>query len=389
MFAFPNMNHSFNMYTALVDQFHRNGYDVTVLAPDPNIVKTTIRVEKGIEVLRVQTLPIKNVSNFIKGISNVLLPIQYWFALKKNYSNKSFDAVIMPTPPITLGGLAHRIKKKYNAKLYLILRDIFPQNAVDLKFIKKNGLIHRFFSAREAKLYQCADAIGCMSQASINYIKKHHPIADEKLHILRNWQYKYRGNPSAKDLISKYCLDGKFVAVFGGNMGKPQQLENILELAKRCKKYDNILFLLLGDGVAMNSLKDTIIKGQLTNIRIQGTIPKNEYQDLLSVCDIGLISLHKDFTIPNIPSKALDYFNVGIPILASLDTATDFNQILDNSKSGLWSIAGDHNSFFSNFLKLYKNKDLRSAMGANGITYFDQYLLPRQAYQIVESKIAF
>ncbi len=376
------------MYTALVDQFHKNRFDVTVLAPDPAIPKTSIRVEAGIDVLRVKTLPIKNVSNIRKGISNVWLPRQYWTALKRFYKHKRFDAVIIPTPPITLGGLANKISRHHKAKLYLILRDIFPQNAVDLKFIAENGIIHKYLKSMERELYKSADAIGCMSQANVDFVKKHHPkLGDKKLHLLRNWQYKYSGSPSNVVLRKKYDLTNKFVVVFGGNMGKPQQLENVLTLAEKCQDHDDVLFLLLGEGLAVNNLRDTIQKSQLTNIRLQGTIPKSEYQDLLSVCDIGLISLHEDFTIPNIPSKALDYFNVGIPVLASIDKATDFNWVLDSSQGGLWSFAGDHRALFKNLTTLYCDKGLRKKMGENGKIYFNQYLMPEIAYNTVLTKI--
>lgn len=390
MFAFPDMNKSFNMYTALVDEFHQNGHSVTVLAPAFDDGKTSVCIENKIEVLRVKTLPIKNVSNWKKGISNLLLPYQYYKALRRHYPNEEFDVVVMPTPPITLGKLAGRIKKVYGAKMYLILRDIFPQNAVDLGFIKKGGLIHRFFESKEEKLYSSSDSIGCMSQGNVDYILKHHPnMKSNKLHILRNWQYPFEGfgyNPS--ELRAKYNLDNKFVVVFGGNMGKPQQLENVLELARRCMQIDDVIFLLLGEGVEMDRLAATIRKDDINNILIQPTIPKQEYQDLLKVCNVGLISLHEDFTIPNIPSKALDYFNVGIPILASLDKATDFGAILDDERMGKWSYAGQHEQLFEFFLLLYNNRSEGEDMGARGKAYFRRNLNPSVAYTTIIDKIA-
>lgn len=387
MFAFPDMNKSFNMYTTIVEEFVNNGHDVVIVAPGNN--KTGIYLENKIEVLRVNTLPIKNVPNVLKGVSNLLLPYQFKTAINKFYSDERFDLIISPTPPITLVSLAKFFKKKDNAKFYLILRDIFPQNAVDLGFMKKNSFLHKYFRNKENNLYKEADLIGCMSQGNIDYIKEHNPEVEiSKLHELRNFQKKYDGYGfNHQTLRKKYNLEDKFVVVFGGNMGKPQQLENVLELALRCSEYKNVLFLLLGEGVQMQKLAKTIAISNIDNIRIQGTIPKQEYQDLLSVCDVGLISLHKKFTIPNIPSKALDYFNVGIPVLASLDQATDFGTILENANAGLWSIAEDIDNFKQNFDKLYHDKLLRNEMGKNGRVYFENNLLPEIAYQTIIKKV--
>lgn len=385
MFVFPNMETGFNMYTALVEEFHKNNHDVFVIAPDPGIKKTQIRKENGIDILRVKTLPVKNVPNILKGISNIWLPRQYYAAIKKYYAHIHFDLIVTPTPPITLADPAFRIKSWHKAQLYLILRDIFPQNAVDLGMMKQNSFIYKYFRKKEAKLYRTADLIGCMSQANIEYILKHNPKVDRsKLHILHNLQI-LNTSYSERDMKIKkeYSLEHKFVVVFGGNMGKAQQLENVLKLAQSCENYSDVVFLLLGEGVQMQKTKRLIEEHNICNIKIIKTIPKAEYQRLISVCDIGLISLHQDFTIPNIPSKTLDYFNMGLPVLASVDRATDYNDYLDAARAGLWSFAGDHDALKSNFDKLYFDPELRKSMGKNGRLFFEKHLTPDIAYKTI------
>lgn len=388
MFAFPDMNNSFNMYTALVDMFNKNHNKVTVVAPNSNLKKSAIVVENGIEVLRVRTLPIKNVSNIRKGIANVILPYQYERSLEKFYNGAKFHLIIMATPPITLGSLAARLKKKHNAQVYLILRDIFPQNAVDLGFMKSGSYVHKFFTKKEKKLYNIADHIGCMSQANINYLRESSEVPSAKLHILRNWQYL--NEDSLIDIYNikkEYDLLNKFAVVFGGNMGKPQQLENVIELALRCKLHEDIVFVLLGEGVMMDKIQTEANLKNLNNIKVYRSIAKLKYQALLRSCDVGLISLHEDFTIPNIPSKALDYWNLGLPILASIDRATDFGHVLDETQSGLWSYAGKHEELYDSLFELYNNKELRKRMSDNGKIYFKEYLTPEMAYSTIVNSI--
>ena len=375
------------MYTTLVEEFVNHGHEVTVLAPGNG--KTGTYVENGIPVLRVQTLPIKNVPNFLKGISNVLLPYQFERALSQFHNGKSFELIISATPPITLVNMAAKLKRKFDAKFYLILRDIFPQNAVDLGFMQKDGVLHRYFRRQEQKLYKEADYIGCMSQGNIDYVKMHNPeVSVEKFHELKNFQKPYQGFGSDSDVLKrKYGITNKFVVVFGGNMGKPQQLTNVLILAKSVIQFPDIVFLMLGEGVQINQLEAEAKTKGLTNIIIQRTIPKQDYQDLLSVCDVGMISLHRNFTIPNIPSKALDYFNVGIPVLASLDRVTDFGKILDEEQCGLWSYAEDNDSLKDNLIQLYLNKELRFLLGKCGKNYFLKYLKPSIAYSTIVKAI--
>ena len=97
--------------------------------------------------------------------------------------------------------------------------------------------------------------------------------------------------------------------------------------------------------------------------------------------------MHKNFTIPNIPSKTLDYFNVGLPVLASIDRATDYDKVLEVANAGLWSYAGDHSEFKNNFDLLYQNKSKRKEMGENARAYFINFLTPEIAYQTVLEKL--
>ncbi len=385
MFTFPDMEKSFNMYTTLVQEFHRHGHDVQVVAPTVNDQPTCQREEKGISVIRVRTLPLRYVHNYLRGVSSILLPYQFSRALQKFAKNETYDLIIIPTPPITLVDLAARLKRQCTAKVYLVLRDIFPQNAVDLGFMRESGIMHRYFRAKERKLYKVADAIGCMSQGNIEYVLKHNSqVARHKLHILQNYQILNNQYPEKDCSIKEtYGLKDKFVVVFGGNMGKPQRLENVIELAKKCLEYRDVVFLLLGEGVQKKRIEQLISQNAVTNIVLQSTIPKADYQKLISACDIGLISLHENFTIPNIPSKILDYYNLGIPVLASIDRCTDFGNMLDESGAGLWSLAGDITTFKANFDLLYSDPEKRRAMGESARAYFEKFLTPEIAYETV------
>lgn len=389
MFVFPDMNNSFNMYTTIVEEFVRSGHNVFVIAPASLGEKTRVNVEKGIKVLRVKTLPLKNIPVWMKGVSNLLLPWQFKRAYERYGQNTNYNLIIISTPPVTLAGLASKLKKKYQARVYLMLRDIFPQNAVDLGFMRMGSMIYRYFRSTEQKLYSTADRIGCMSRANVEYITANNPeISKTKLHVLENFQIPYViDNLKAPELIKRYRLENKYVVVFGGNMGRPQQMENVLHLAKQCSEFPDVIFILLGEGIMTGKMREEVYKRNILNIRLLDVLPKTEYQDLLSVCDVGLISLHEKFSVPNIPSKSLDYFNVGLPVLASIDKSTDYGMLLDEAGAGLWSYAGDHDGFKRNFDILYRDTSLRKKMGANGRAYFMKHLTPDIAYNTIISSL--
>lgn len=386
----PNLSGSSNMYAALIHELARNGHEVCVVAPVAAPEQTEIEsVSEKLRLLKVKSLPLFGVNLVRKGIANVLLPFIYQRAIDRYLKGEKFDLIITPTPPITLANVVARMKKRCRAKTYLILRDIFPQNAVDLGFMKKWWPLYWHFRRQEKKLYRVCDKIGCMSQGNIDYVKKHNPeVPEEKLHILENFQTVEPLVPATEDLKAKYGVGGKFVVIFGGNMGIPQKLENVLALAKACEAdYPDVVFLLVGKGVQQARIRKMIAEMNLSNTILKDFIPYQDYQKLVAQCDIGLISLNERFTIPNIPSKTLSYFNLKIPVLASLDTATDYGQILESINAGLWSPAGDVPALKANFDKLYRDPQLRKQMGENGRRYLETHMSDKVAYRVLTEQV--
>lgn len=381
MLDLPTDPRSSNLYLDLALEFHENKHDIYIIAPSSHDQNTVLKKEKGVQVLRVRTLKQIGVSSKIKkGIAQVLLPYQYKNAYKKYLSEIDFDLILMPTPPITLIDLALYVKKKTKAKLYLILRDIYPQAAVDTGLINSK-LVYTFFRYLEKKTYNNSDIIGCMSQGNIDYVINNNPLLSiEKLVLLPNWQKAFSLENMNNDIRLKFNLQDKYIVLFGGNIGYGQKVENIILLAKHYQYNKNIVFLVIGNGVKKKYLQQMTVDNKLDNIMFMDGLPRDEYLQFVAKADIGLITIDDRFTVPTIPSKTTSYFCLKLPVLAIIDAYTDYGKILEESKGGLWSVGGDDKSLFNNFDKLFANPKLREEMGLNGYKYFEEHLASNLAY---------
>ncbi|MEG2614554.1 MAG: glycosyltransferase family 4 protein [Alistipes sp.] len=367
LLAFVDGNKSTCLYNDLVEEFRVQGHDIYPIAPALSKQTTGIYDEKNMKVLRVASGSLFSSSKIMKGITNILLPYYYASALKKYYSTTKFDLIVLATPPVTMIDLAAKIKKRDNAKVYLILRDIFPQNAVDIGMISPNGIIYHFFRAKEKKMYHLSDLIGCMSHGNIDFVKEHNSeIPATKLHLLPNWATPKNNIITDSSIKTKYGLNDKYLVMFGGNIGAPQRVENLIALAQLYRHQSDILFLVVGKGTHKVHLEHLVSDTQLKNIIILDYVPVDDYKNLVAQCDIGLISLHENFTIPNIPSKLLGYYEAKIPVLAIVDNHTDLGDILRADKSGYACVAGDTAMIKEKFDQLYNNVSLRKQMGQNG-----------------------
>lgn len=376
------------LYTELAEEFLKHGhkvYVITLLEKKYN-EETSYKNEYGLNVLRLRCGNMFNVNMFTKGITTVSIPYKFKKAINRYFNDIKFDLVIYPTPPITFVSAVKYIKKRDNCRSYLILRDIFPQNGVDLGIIK-NKILYWYFRNKEKQLYKISDYIGCMSRGNVDYVAKCNKIDRSKLEILCNWT-KVRDDESSGNETpyrEKYGLKDKMVAVFGGNIGIAQELEFLIELIKLYRDRDDIIFLIIGKGTEKEKIKKIIEREKLSNVLMKDHMLSSEFELLVRECDIGLINLDRRFTIPNMPSKTLSYFKAGIPILAAVDKNTDYGTLLENADAGLWSITGDIERYRDNFEKLINDGELRKRMGANGRKFLEENFTVEKAYDIIIS----
>ena len=328
------------IYQDLLRKFVAEGHEVVIVSPIERRRKiaTNLRVVGSVKILQVKTFNIQKTNSIEKGIGTLAIEYQYLNAIKKHLSFDKFDLILYSTPPITFYKIINFVKKRDNAFAYLLLKDIFPQNAVDMKMIAEGGLLHKMFSKKEKKLYKISDFIGCMSQANVEFVLKH----NSDINVL-----KVEVNPNSieprfidylqeeKDEIKrKYNLPiDKKIVIYGGNLGKPQGLSFLLETIKKNENVD-VFFLIVGNGTEFSSIQKWFNNEQPRNAKLIQSLPKTDYDMLLAACDIGLIFLHKDFRIPNFPSRLLSYLEMKMPVIAATDLNSDIGRVIEEGECG-------------------------------------------------------
>ncbi|MCB8566025.1 glycosyltransferase family 4 protein [Fusobacterium ulcerans] len=379
----------------LSDEFSRNGNNITVVTILEKKFKreTEYKIENGYEVLRVKTGNYFNVGNKIeKGITTLTMIPKLKRGILKYLGDKKYDLIITHTPFLSDASLINPLKRYFKCPAHLILWDIFPQNAKDIGMMK-NNIIFNFFKQKEKKMFLAYDQIWCMSNGNIKYLQEKYEYLDkDKIKLLKNWAYiKPKLEITKEEIRKKYGYSEEdFLAIFGGNMGKPQKLENILSLAEKCLELPEVKFIFAGNGSERERLKKIAMDKKLKNIRFIDQLPREDYEKFTSACNIGLVSLDERFTVPNFPSKTTDYFKLSLPILASLDkcSAADYGKFLEKEvRGGIFAEAGNVEDLYEKFLTLYNSKDLRKQLGNNGRGYYEEHLGVDKAYKVIINSI--
>jgi glycosyltransferase involved in cell wall biosynthesis len=372
--AVSNLNNK-GIYPDLLRKFAAEGHEVYIVCPfERRLNKKTDYIQNNnIHTLGVQTLNITKSNVIEKGIGTILIEHQFKRAITKYLNEIKFDLVLYSTPPITFYSVIKYLKEKCGAKTYLLLKDIFPQNAVDLGLIRPKGFLHNYFRKKETELYKISDFIGCMSPANVNYLIDNNTYLNEsKIEVCPNSieVSEFINRADKLSLFRKYNIPiNSILLIYGGNIGIGQGIDFIINVLDSNKKRNDIFFLIIGKGNAYKKLENWFNSVKPINAALHPFIPQNDFNDLLTVSDIGLIFLDCRFTIPNIPSRLLSYLDNELPVLMATDENTDLGSIAEENKFGFWVKSDDIDKFNTKMETLISDTTLRKPMGLIGKSY--------------------
>lgn len=383
--VFPKTGTS-TIYTDLAEALTEKGHEVTVVTTEEkkNHVETTMTEERGCKVLRVKTGNMYDVGLIEKGISTITMPEVLKCALKKHLGDATVDLILFEAPPVTMEGIVDYAKKLYGARAFLMMKDIFPQNAADIGIMKKGSPIYCYFEQKEKHLYQVADGIGCMSKGNMEYLRAKAKISEDKLSIFPNTKRINDVSVDGKEIRAKYRIpEDKVVFVFGGNMGKPQGMQFLAKAIIKAGEIKDAFFVLVGRGTEREKVQE-ILK-ECDNNLVLSNLPRDEYEALVSSCDVGIISLDYRFTIPNYPSRVLSYMEYAMPVLAATDRNTDFRElIVEQAKCGIWCESKDEKAFVQAVETLVQNAKMRCDMGRSGRAYLENNFAVERSVELLE-----
>jgi O26-antigen biosynthesis N-acetyl-L-fucosamine transferase len=362
---YPILNSGSKLIHDLGVGFAERGHEVMILTPSDAISDpVSVRVESGLRVIRVRKAATKGTNKFFRALREASLSSNLWNRAGKLLRADRADLIVFYSPTIFFAGLVRKLKGLWGCPAYLILRDIFPQWAVDAGLLNK-GLVWRFFRRHEIRQYDASSVIGVQSPKNLEYFRANFEEQRYRLEVLYNWGSFPMVQQRHGEWRSRLGLVRKVIFFYGGNLGVAQDLGNVVGLAKRLAASQHIHFLLVGDGSEADKLKRSIVDLKLRNIDIIPTLPESDYMALLSEADVGLLCLDRRLKTHNLPGKLLGYMATSKPTLASINPGNDLFEILAKSQAGLCVLSGEDDKLCAAALELANNEELRMRMGRN------------------------
>lgn len=385
------------IYTDLMRKFRDEGHQVYIVSANERRhgLRTSLKEDHGVYILNVKTLNIQKTNLIEKGLGTLLLERQYRCAIRKYFKGVTFDLILYSTPPITFTNVVKYLKKRNpEAVSYLLLKDIFPQNAVDMRMFSKRSVFYHFFREKEKALYKASDFIGCMSHANVEYLRLHNPyyqkwrveVAPNSIELREGCREPVEGRDSVRE---KYGLPANIpIFIYGGNLGKPQGIDYLIKCLDDNKYREDCFFVIVGNGTELHKLQtwyDCQMEDDTRklNVKLIEGLPKEDYDQLVRACDVGLIFLDHRFTIPNYPSRLLSYLENKMPVICATDVNTDIGKIADQNGYGYWCESFKPIDFTVLVDRFLAEPERIKKMGERGYDFLKKNYLVEHTYQVI------
>lgn len=277
------------------------------------------------------------------------------------------DVVVATSTPLTIGIPGWILARRYGVPFVFEVRDLWPEAPIQLGAVR-NKFVQRLLVGLERWLYRRADVIIPLSPGMEDGVVAEGGARD-KIVMIPNASDVELFTPDARDrsLLERWPqLDGKFVAVHGGSMGKANGLDYVVQAAKvlRDRGEDDLAILIAGAGGTRPALEAYCAEHGLENVLFAGSIPREDLGAIVSSCDTAIVSF-ADYPVlaTNSPNKFFDGLAAGLPCIVNSNGWT--REQVELNDVGAYVDAKDPAQLADALVRLRDDADLRARQGAN------------------------
>lgn len=361
------------------EAYSKEGFDMVVYTPVPSRgISAEVREEymkKREEKMYSDKMTVHRFSLPSEGKNPLARAFRYFLQVCKHFNRavfakdaRSCDLVFLSSTPPIQGAMGAMIKKCSGKKFIYCVQDVFPDSLVNTGLTKKGSLLWKIGRVIENFTYRNADKIIVISNDfKENIMAK--GVPEEKIEVIYNWvdQNAVVDIPREENkLFDKYGLDrNKFYITYSGNIGLSQNMDMLLNVAKKICETTNIHFVLIGEGAYKAEVEKRVKEEDIKNVTLLPFQPYEDISHVFSLGDMGLVISKPGTGAASVPSKTWSIMSASRPVLANFDE-NELKTIIEQNKCGVFTKAGDENAFIAAILDMHTNSELCKEYGRNG-----------------------
>ena len=284
------------------------------------------------------------------------------------------EVVYISMPPFPSGVTGFLLAKLFNKKVFLEVRDFWPDAGVSLGVIKKNSLPYKIMDYFNKLMFTNSKLVFTVSEPLKKEIQKRYRV--KNVHVATNFsEEKKESKKKAHKKIKIVCLS---------NLSKLYNLIDYLKTNKDKIIQDKFEWHIVGDGELKSEIEKMIKKNKWKNIFLYGWLTKEKYEKILLDSDIGLIpQADMPLTKMAFPAKTFEYMSYNLPLLTNSSIA--LHNIINSNDCGWFVNSPSVNSILKLLNKInfkdiiYKSKNIKNLFNKS----YSQKIVSNNVYNLI------
>lgn len=254
------------------------------------------------------------------------------------------DVVIVVTNPPILPYLALLVKWMTGCNVALLVHDVYPELLTATAVASESDRIVQLWHRASRYLYNHVDRIVSLGRDMTRLLER--KVDDpRRIHRIWNWAENDLIGPMEKTenpLIQKYGLENQFVVLYAGNHGRTHGIEHLAKAARILdREGEPIHFLFAGFGAKKDWLETYVEENNLDNISSMGRYPRSSQKQVLTACDLAVISYVPGMAGISVPSRMYNHMAAQKPILAVADDWSELVRVVEEERAGWTATPGE------------------------------------------------
>ena len=371
----------------LAEELCRRGHEIDLLILDP-----TGQIRGG----QLETCDSRLRAYQVQGFERSLLP-RYGTAKYlpqalrihldprvRGFFSDRYDACLFTTPGVVSAGIAARLKRSGQCdSTMMIMWDFFPVTNTEVGAIRGGRVGDALFKL-EQMVVRSADDLVLMTPRGERFLDSYYTEVPGRRTIIPPW-----GRDETWD-HSTIVKRERFTVVWGGQIVKGRALDDLIHVAgSESVMSADIAFVIAGDGPDRPFYENLVESLALPNVHFLGQVPRQSYARLLRECHVGVTAL-RDLSTPSFPSKTVDYCRAGLPILAAVESGTDYGEIIEAAGAGVSVPSGDRDALTHALVAMAEpaQKAVYQSMTLASRRFFERHLDVRVAATQFEAMLS-
>lgn len=378
----PDVNSTGLLMSQIADGLQHRGHEVSVITTFPHYEKFQVWEEyrgklyershfNGFDVLRLFVYASGSKQNMLRRLASYL-SFNALATTAGVLSREEFDVILCTNGSFFTGVSSSVIGRRHGIPFVYNVQDLYPETPIKAGQLN-NGPAVKVLRKIERFMYAQAAQVTVISPSFRESLLSK-GVPDDRITVIPNFVDTEFIRPLAKDNVfsQRHGLADKFVVSHAGNLGFAYDLDTMLDAAALLRSEDDILFLIVGDGVAKPDLERKAEELQLSNVRFMPFQPYAELPWLRAASDVQ-VSLNKATSADHsLPSKVYEIMASGRPLLASASVGSDVWNLAKTTGCGISVVPEEPEQLTEAVLTLYQDPELRHAMGERGRQHAQQ-----------------